>query len=463
MIRHALNRSVRPGVAVSAAAALTALGLVAAPAVSAAPVAESHTSCSTCVAKRSHTFTIPALESARDTELLRTQDSLSASDLRSTGFYLPAGTALNVVVHRGSTPPTLVVGAPDADARTEYKAPREYPLAVGRNTVTDPGGGVVYLKLVGSAGGAKVSIGDAAQPMPYFKLGSTTEADFQRQLDTQLTPYVELKSPHATVTVERASALTYRNENHAALMSTFEDIIGIEDATSGYGTGKPQDARLVHPYHFVGFPSAIPNVGAYATHGHMSFPPPIQDRLLTVEGLRTRGWGIYHELGHQHQQITYKPDSLTEVTVNIYSLAVNASFAKKYGQVPRLHVADAKTGKTPWESAIPKLRSAGVSYKTTFDPYEKLVMFEQLRLTFGDDFWPRLHQLVRQEKPAAGTYTDEALRLRNFVVLTSRVVGYDLSDFYRAWGFPVDADATAQLAALGLGTSPIDPTTTTES
>ncbi|MFF0270335.1 hypothetical protein [Kribbella sp. NPDC004536] len=46
-----------------------------------------------------NTLTVPALPSARTTELDRTQDSLSASELRTTGFYLPAGTALNVVVH----------------------------------------------------------------------------------------------------------------------------------------------------------------------------------------------------------------------------------------------------------------------------------------------------------------------------------------------------------------------------
>jgi len=404
-----------------------------------------------------HTFVIPALPSARTTELDRTQNSLSATELRSTGFYLPAATALNVVVHEGS--PTLVVGAADADSRQEFKASREYPLQPGRNTVTDAGGGVVYLKLIGSTGQAKVSLGEQVQPMPYFVLGLTSESDFQRQLDERTTPYVELVSPHAMITIERGSALTYRTENHTDLLSTYEDIIRIEDQTSGYDGSLPVHARLVHQYHFVGYPAAITGVGAYATHGHMSFPPPIQDRMLTVEGLRTRGWGIYHELGHQHQQITYKPSSLTEVTVNIYSLAVNAVFATKYGQQPRLHAPDAKTGLTPWQSAPGKLRQPGVNYGTTFDPYEKLVMFEQLRLAFGDAFWPNLHKLVRVERPYASDYTDEALRLRNLVVLCSRTAGHDLSDFFRAWGVPVDSEAVAQLAALQLTPPPTDPTT----
>ncbi|WP_350277541.1 M60 family metallopeptidase [Kribbella sp. HUAS MG21] len=432
---------------------LTGAGLAAA-AVPTAAHAENTTT--------ARTLTIPALPSARTTELERTQNSLSASELRSTGFYLPAATALNVLVHAGSVAPTLVIGAPDADARKEFKSPRQYPLQVGRNTITDAGGGVVYLKLIGTSGQAKVSIGEEAEPMPYFVLGATGEADFQRQLDERLTPYVELLSPHAMITIERASALKYRTENHTDLLATYEDIIRIEDATSGYDGSAPAHVRLPHRYHFVGYPSAITGVGAYATHGHMSFPPPIQDRMLTVEGLRMRGWGVYHELGHQHQQITYKPSSLTEVTVNIYSLAVNAVFATKYGQQPRLHAPDAKTGLTPWQSAPGKLRSPDVNYRTTFDPYEKLVMFEQLRHAFGNTFWPNLHKLVRVERPYASDYTDEVLRLRNLVVLCSRTAGYDLSDFFRAWGVPVDAEATAQLAALQLTPPPVDPSTIRE-
>ena len=254
--------------------------------------------------------------------------SLSNTELRTTGFYLPADTALNVLVHQGSLLPTLVIGAPDADARPEFKAPRQYSLELGRNTITDAGGGVVYLKLIGSTGQAKVSLGDTVQPMPYFVLGRTTEPEFQRQLDERTTPYVELVAPHTLITVERASALTYRTENHTTLLSTYEEIVRIEDQVSGFDGSSPLHVRQPHPYHFVGYPSAIIGVGEYATHGHMSFPPPIQDRMLTVAGLRTRGWGIYHELGHQHQQITYKPSSLTEVTVNIYSLAVNGVFAR---------------------------------------------------------------------------------------------------------------------------------------
>ncbi|WP_309129794.1 M60 family metallopeptidase [Microbacterium sp.] len=390
-------------------------------------------------------------------EEIRLQIALCNTNLQSTGFYLPANTPLQIQVQELTAPnATLVVGAPDSDARPEFKKPREYALSAGKNTITDAGGGVLYFKVIGDAGHVRAVITGDAQRMPYFIHGRTGESQFQTQLDEWLTPYVEFVSAHAIVTVERASALKFRTEDHAALMDTFEDIIAIEDATSGYDGSAPEHARQAHPYHFVGFPNAITGVGAYATHGHMSFPPPIQDRLLTVEGVRMRGWGLYHELGHQHQQMVYKPTSLTEVTVNVYSLAVNAAFAVKYGQMPRLFTPDAKTGVTPWDSAIPKIGTPGAVYGKTFDAYERLVMFEQLRLGFPG-FWPRLHKMVRTERPWKGDWADEAYRLRMLVIWFSKAAGADLSEYFLKWGFVVDDEARAQIAAAGLTPPSFDP------
>lgn len=408
---------------------------------------------------QSRTQTVAAKPSARKTELNRTINALSASDLRSTGYYLSPDTELEVqVVTKTADDARLVVGAPDADSKKKYRDPREYKLKPGKNTITDSGGGVIYYKVIGDSGYLRATLGEHAEPMPYFIHGTTHDTVFQRQLDDRKTPYVEMITERAMITIERDSALRYRNEDHTALLATFAEIIRIEDVdVSGMDGAAPRDARLDHPYHFVGFPGGIDGVGAYTTHGHMSYPTPIQDRLLTVQGLRTSGWGIYHELGHQHQQTPYKAEDMTEVTVNIYALAVNAAFAKKYGQVPRLHEPDDDTGLTPWQSVLDKIGTKGLSYFDDLDPYEKLVMFEQLRLSF-DDFWPELHQLVRKEQPDGGEYTDSKLRHRNMVVLSSRAAGYDLIDFFTAWGFPVDTMARAEVQKLDLKKPPKDPT-----
>lgn len=50
-------------------------------------------------------------------------------------------------------------------------------------------------------------------------------------------------------------------------------IISIEDKVRGFDGSSPLRDRLAHPYHFVGFPGAIPNVGARDAWTHV-FPIP---------------------------------------------------------------------------------------------------------------------------------------------------------------------------------------------
>jgi hypothetical protein len=383
--------------------------------------------------------TIAAAVPAQDVETLRTYQSLSASDLNPTGFYLAKKTELEVTVTKATADDhILVVGAPDAEIDEDKQQPREYPLEPGTNTVEDPYGGPIYFKVLGEKGYLVATLGEEAERMPYFIHGTTTEAEFQDQLDSRDTPYVELVSSHALVTVQAEAAQRFRGENHAKLMSTFEDIIGVEDGLAGLDDTSATHARLDHRYHFVTRAAGIEGIGAYATHGHMLFPAPIQDRLLTVDALRLRGWGVYHELGHQHQQTAYKPTALTESTVNWYSLAVNRKFSNLYGQAPRLHVPEDSTGESVWTTAPAKLEQDDVDFLETFTLMEQLVMYEQLRLKYGDGLFKTVHKLVREEEPDAGDYGDNGYRLGMLVLYLSKAAENDLRPFASAWGITYD-------------------------
>lgn len=403
---------------------------------------------------------LTAQPSARASVAERLQTSLSASDLRPTGYYLPAGGSVSLAVAalpgQGAE---VVVGslAPESGSNTKV-APRVSKLQSGVNSITDEAGGILYFKVVGEVGALSVSIGPGVQPMPYYIEGTTTEAAFQAQLDSRTTPFVEFVGRNVLLTVQRSAALTYRNEDHAELMSTYAEIVKLQWSESGISGNSGLNAEPKNRYHFVAYPEAMQGIGAFATHGYMGFPLPIQNRLLTVQGLRTSGWGPYHELGHQMQQVNYKPTALTEVTVNIYSLAVNREFAK-YGQLPRLFTPEKDTGAAAWDSAIPKIGTAGVDYEKTFKSMEKLVMFEQLRLSF-DNFWPRLHKLVREEKPDRGSFSDTLYRQSTLVLYASKTANADLTGFFARWGISVNAESAAKIASLGLVPPAADPTLT---
>ncbi|WP_431895872.1 M60 family metallopeptidase [Nonomuraea sp. bgisy101] len=392
-----------------------------------------------------------------ESERLRLQQALGTTNFRPTGLYLPAAAELTVEVDaKDGLLPTLHVGAPDTHADVTYKNPRAYPLTSGVNTVTDPGGGMVYLSLIGSSPEdrrkAKVKFVQGGTPAPTFVMGETTEQAFQSQLDTlTAAPQVELVSPYGIVTVTRDGMLAWRDQDHHGLLTLLETIVSSHAAISGLA----ERERSPLPFHLVEAPRMPTGAGAYATHGWTAYPRTYLDRLLTVEGLRTRGWGVYHELGHQHQQMAYKPTDLTEVTVNIYALAAQRTL----GQPSNLTKPDAKTGLTPYQSALPKLPSSG--YVKGFGAYEKLVPFRQLELAYGDDFWPRLHRLVRSERPAS-EWTETDKRWGYLALYTSRTAGRDLSGFWTRWGAPVTAEYLAQVAALGLPAPDVDPSTLAE-
>ncbi|MFB7595846.1 M60 family metallopeptidase [Streptomyces sp. NPDC056160] len=404
-------------------------------------------------------LTVPLVaRPSAEAERLRLGQALRACEFQTTGRYVPPATALRCeVLPYDGVVPTLWVG--QWDYYGTVTEPRGYPLKPGANTVTDPHGGPLYFTLEGSGQRAAVRLRSGSVPMPVFTLGRTVEAAYQHQLDAYTdVPVVELHGPRSIVTLTRDGALLYRDEDHAALLGLVEQIIDAESDVSGLDGSQPVHRPKAGGYHFTEVSVVPSGVGAYATHGYNGFPRAYLDRATTVEGLRTRGWGLYHELGHLHQQFAYKPSGLTEVTVNIYSLAVQRAL----GRPSNLLTVDPKTGLNYFQSARAKFGTAGLAYEKSFGAYEKLVPLRQLELAFGADFWPRLHKLVREENPQSD-YTETAKRYRALATYASRVAGRDLTDFFvTTWAFPIDAEGRAELAALRLPEPSTDPAALTD-
>ncbi|GIG65226.1 M60 family metallopeptidase [Phytomonospora endophytica] len=403
-------------------------------------------------------------------ERLRLHRFLSSTDLQPTGQYLPANTPVTATLV-GAEGVVLVVGAPATHPDAAYATPREYPLVKGANTVTDPGGGMLYLAFsgganetarqawdrVGPAAGADgsqpagdrekavVHFGRSTVLAPWFQLGRTTEEEFQAQLDERDgSPQVELLSPYAFVTVTRESLLRFRSEDHGTLLDLLEAIITSHADISGLDGSGPLHERGPVPFHLVESPRMPTGAGAYASHGFTAYPAGYMDRLLAVGGLHDRGWGVWHELGHQHQQLCYRPVDFNEVTVNIYSLAAQ----RRFGLTSNLVKSDA-AGKTLYDTAFAKMADPATVFPAAYSVMERLVMMRQFELAFGADFWPRLHRLARVENPQTN-WDDAVTRLRYLMVYASRVGGRDLRGFFTTWRLPIDAETHAILDDLAL-------------
>ncbi|WP_415803247.1 putative mucin/carbohydrate-binding domain-containing protein, partial [Bacillus albus] len=168
----------------------------------------------------------------------------------------------------------------------------------------------------------------------------------------------------------------------------------------------------------------------YATYYRTAYSKGNLESVLNLEELTNDGWGPWHEVGHQHQQDTWLWDGLGEVTVNIYSLAVQTTFGHKtrLEQERRYEAAFAYLGKPDAQEKM--------------NVFEKLVMFWQLHLAYGDQFYPNLHQMYRLLHDTELPKSDEEKK-QMFIYMTSKVAGQNLIPFFDKWGLFAN-DATRE-------------------
>ncbi|MFD6178579.1 M60 family metallopeptidase, partial [Isoptericola sp. NPDC060282] len=398
------------------------------------------------------------------------------TDLQPTGLYLPPNTELTITVSgvKANDPngvPSVSIGAPDSQIdENDKKIPtRLTPLARGKNTVSDVHGGVVYIDFqskTATPSTATLTFGDTAEQMATFTRGVTGEAAFQRQLDRLDAPFVELYGKKSMITVTRQALLKYRNEHHNQLLAALDRIITVENKVAGYGPVGAPDAPPAGVHHLIGFPKVIQGVGAYAWDEITVYPVPIQDNLLKVDGLRIYGFGPWHEIGHQHQQSAVLPSDLLEASVNTYALAAQRDFSE-YGSVPRLRAVNS-SGTSDWDDGMAALKT-GVDKYSDLPRATWVLPFEQLRLAYGDDFFPDWHKVVRQQADdLLDPYTenggwDQDARWQNVIYSTSLAAGADLADFWDAWGADVAEATRDRIDAAALPNPRVDPTTLRES
>ena len=113
---------------------------------------------------------------------------------------------------------------------------------------------------------------------------------------------------------------------------------------------------------------------------------------------------------------------MTEVQVNLYSLAVEKAFTSN--QPFRLQQEGAYT------KAFQYLEQSNKNYDEISDAFVKLVMLWQLQLAYGEDFYPKLHQLYRDMPLNEIPQTDETKK-QLFMISASKVAKQNLFCFLR--------------------------------
>lgn len=355
-----------------------------------------------------------------------------------TGIYARANETLTINVSSKANILAYVQSYALYDSSNSWDE-KSFKLQPGKNIILSPKGGVLYLSNEEETGDVSISV-QGGSHIPVFEKYHHSMHDLVAMLDKyKNAPYVEFISERGLITATYGTVAQYYLQKNATdpvtLLERLDIVLAAQDHTAGYDEKNGPNKQDHHYRHMI--QDTKSSLYMYSTIYRTAYVNNAINAVL--DGFISKAWGPMHENGHQQQSFAMKFSSMAEVTVNIYSLAAE----KVLGQTSRLESDDIYAGIFEYLDR-PQLDKDYIQSK---DLFMKLGMLHQLTLSFGDQFYPRLHREYR-EKPRAdiNVYGKEQI----FIYMASKVSGYDLTPFFEMWGLLPSNDTKTEIKKLNL-------------
>ncbi len=389
-------------------------------------------------------------EVSRDAPRVDTTRTLPLSVPRwhSTGLYAPAGEPIRITIPADAARSGLAVriGA-HTDALWHLdswqRAPEislAWPLDAAQTEVASPFGGLIYIEVPdrmalearrsGQSPNVQVTISGAVEA-PFFRLGSTDIDEWRARIRTLGAPWAELATDKVILTVPASEVREL--DDPVALMTFWDSLI---DAASDL-RGIPRERPFPHRY--------VPDVQISAGYMHSGYP--IMTHLdasipmTQLDQMRKGQWGLFHELGHNHQDSMWTFEGTGEVTCNLWSIyMLEACCNTTWEPGTQGH----GNRERRWAEYDADGRPFG---KWQSDPFLALQMYEQVKNRFGwkpfSSVFREYDRLPRDQRPKG---TQE--QIDQWMVRLSKACGHSLAPFFDAWGVPITDGARGAVKDL---------------
>lgn len=298
-------------------------------------------------------------------------------------------------------------------------------------------GGLVYLETPRdwSTPPFRVAIAGAV-PAPHYVHGVTPIDQWRQSIRQLPAPWAELQTDKVILTLP--SEVIRDLDDPEQLMSFWDDIMDRYMELLGL----PPERRRVERF--------VSDLQISAGYMHSGYPLMTMLDITTtmvdidrIRGNRHHGvWGLFHEIGHNHQHSDWTFAGTTEVTVNLFSLYLMDK------------ICGLPLGGHP--SVTPQARTRSMQNHfakgSPFDqwkssPFLALAMYMQMIERFGwepfTQVFTQYRGLAEDERPKS----DDQKR-DQWLIRFSRAVQHDLGPFFHAWGVPVSDAARAAIADL---------------
>lgn len=307
----------------------------------------------------------------------------------------------------------------------------DFPVAAATVTVASPFGGLLYLVFPDDCklGTFSVHVSGAVEA-PYFLLGKTT-LDSWKRLRTAPGPWAELASSKVILTVP--SSCIRDLDDPKSLMEFWDRVL---DAAADLGQ-IPKERRRPERYCADVEISAGYMHSGYPIMTHLDAAP----RMASLAAMQKGDWGLFHELGHNHQSGDWTFDGTGEVTCNLWSLYLSETLC---GLTPE----QAHEALKDRDKKVREYVKAGADFaEWKSDPFLALTMYVQLKEAFGWEPFKEAFAAYRALKPSERPLTD-AQKRDQWLIRISRATKKNLGAFFEAWGVPTSEEARESLKKL---------------
>jgi hypothetical protein len=292
-------------------------------------------------------------------------------------------------------------------------------------------GGPIYIAVpAGSTfGDFNVTIVNAVE-MPRYVHGVTNLSDWRLILRHTPAPYAELQSENFILTVPSSVVRNLDDPDYA--MDFWDEALPMEHNLSGY-TPWPRVERAVFDV----------QISAGWMHSGYPFMAHTASAAGVVNGthMYTNGdWGMFHELGHNHQWMSSTLPGNTEATCNLYSVRLMEDLVGL--DMGQGHGAMSDSSRT---SRTETYFNNGAQI-SSWSVWTALETYIQIKEEFG---WaPVTAALTEYYWNMSSQPSGDSAEFNEWALQISLKTGSDLTPFLSAWGFPLTQntrDSTAHL------------------
>lgn len=350
----------------------------------------------------------------------------------------------------------------------DHNKSQEDRLKNGVNAVTALQDGIlsfIFVKTVGyDTSPASISVTvNGGRAFPLFQVGRSNQANWQSDLKTMTdAKFVQLVSDKALITIPYRDFLKAPITNIQRTFENVHKVIDWEDEVAGFDNTSPENMKSRNRIHYAVDIFATEKEREdwymYASNYLIGMK---RDNFTDLTEKLDSEWGIWHETGHTHQQNSWTFEAIGEVSVNIFSLYVQ----EKFGRPLRLAISESGEGESTLASARRYIADPRTNYleqgkedDSNYDMFfVKLVMFHQLRKTYGWDVYKKLHQYFRRSPYSEVDGETDQDKANKFVYAMCFVTKNNLMPFFKKWGLAVDGPTVSRINALKLRPPATDP------